>query len=128
MTVAKPKSVKKKLMEADNRNSRTIATANTSREESRMNFRLASEVKERVARAAALTGQDLTEFAVTALSEKADTVISRHDQILLGSKDYNLFLDVLAETSISEPSERSSAAAERYRQGTRKGVRFSLAD
>lgn len=98
------------------------------REESRMNFRLASDLKQRVARAAALAGQDLTEFAVAALSEKADVIIERHDQMFLGSEEYNFFLDALADTNAAAPSERSRATAERYRQGRRKGVRYRLAD
>jgi uncharacterized protein (DUF1778 family) len=99
-----------------------------SREQSRMNIRLAPAIKERVARAAALSGQDLTEFAVATLSEKADLVIERHDHLLLGSEEHEFFLNTLAEAIIQEPSERSRTAAEKYRQGSRKGVRYTLAD
>jgi len=130
MPVTKPKKTDKKLVVAAINNLNAAGSFNHSKE-SRMNFRLATDIKERIARAAALTGQDLTEFAVSALSEKADVIIERHDQMLLGSKDYNFFLDALAETTVSEPSEpseRSRAVAERYRQGTRKGVRYQLAD
>ena len=103
--------------------------AGHSQEQSRLNFRLAPEIKAKVARAAALTGQDLTEFAVSTLSEKAAEVIERHDQTLLGSADYDFFLETLAETgALPAPSERSLAAAARYRRGTRKGVRRHLAD
>lgn len=96
--------------------------------QSRMNIRLAPAIKERVARAAALSGQDLTEFAVATLSEKADLVIERHDHLLLGSEEHEFFLNALAEPIIQEPSERSRSAAEKYRQGSRKGVRYTLAD
>lgn len=58
---------------------------------SRMNFRLASEVKARVARAAALAGQDLTEFAVAALSEKADETIEKQESVFLSRRDYKFF-------------------------------------
>lgn len=98
------------------------------REQSRMNFRLAPEIKERVARAASLAGQDLTEFAITTLIEKADEVLERHDNLLLGSEDYYFFLDALSETKIPKPSARSFEVATRYRSGTRKGVRYRLAD
>ncbi len=104
------------------------STSPSTTEQSRMNIRLAPIIKERVARAAALSGQDLTEFAVATLSEKAEIVIERHDHFLLVSEDYELFLNTLAETNVQEPSERSRSAAERYRQGTRKGVRYTLAD
>ena len=96
--------------------------------EGRLNFRLALDIKERVARAAALTGQDLTEFAVAALNEKAGEVIERHDHLLLGSKDYEFFLDILSATEVSKPSDRSLKTAERYRRGKRKGVRYKIAD
>lgn len=95
---------------------------------SRMNFRLASEVKTRVARAAALAGQDLTEFAVTALSEKADETIEKHESVFLSHSDYDYFLSVLDGKHEQESSERSLAAAERYRMGKRKGARHDLAD
>ena len=96
--------------------------------EGRLNFRLALDIKERVARAAALTGQDLTEFAVAALNEKAGEVIERHDQLLLGSKDYEFFLDILSSKKVSKSSGRSLEAAEKYRRGKRKGARYTLAD
>lgn len=107
---------------------KTIVTQKKNmREQSRMNFRLAPEIKQRVARAAALTGQDLTEFAVTALSEKADQIIERHDQMLLGSEDYEFFLNALEEKT-AKPSEKLRESAENYRRGTRKGVRYELVD
>lgn len=94
---------------------------------SRMNFRLSSEVKDRVARAAALAGQDLTEFAVTTLSEKADAVLARHESLLLNQEEYRFFLNAL-DDEMREPSEKSRAAAEKYRRGSRKGVRYIVAD
>ncbi|HEX8377985.1 MAG TPA: DUF1778 domain-containing protein [Pedobacter sp.] len=103
-------------------------TMSQSREQSRMNIRLAPAIKERVARAATLSGQDLTEFAVATLSEKADLAIERHDHLLLGSEEHEFFLNALAEPIIQELSERSRSAAEKYRQGSRKGVRHTLAD
>ena len=99
-----------------------IATRN----KDRMNFRLDPEIKERVARAAAIMGQELTDFAVSALSEKADEVLGRHESLLLTSEDYQFFLAALDEDR--ETSERSRAAAKRYRRGRREGVRYRLAD
>lgn len=98
---------------------------------SRMNFRLASEVKARVARAAALAGQDLTEFAVAALSEKADETIEKHESVFLSRSDYNFFLNVLdgkGNVEAEEPSERSRTTAEKYRRGKKSGARYHLAD
>ena len=125
MAVAKPrKSIKKSTETVEGT---SFVDAAQSREQSRINIRLAPAVKERVARAAALSGQDMTEFAVATLSEKADLIIERHDHLLLGSEDYAFFLNALDETT-PEPSSRSLSIAEKYRQGTRKGVRYVLAD
>lgn len=96
--------------------------------QSRLNFRLAPEIKKRIARAAALTGRDLTEFAVAALNEKAEEVLERHDHLLLVSKDYHFFLDALSVKDAPKPSNRSIRTAENYRKGKRKGVRYHLAD
>ena len=105
----------------------SIVKSNTISEPSRMNIRLAIEIKERIVKAAILSGQDLTEFAVATLSKKADEIIERHDNLFLGSEDYQFFLNALSENS-SKPSEKSQQIAERYKQGIRKGVRYHLAD
>lgn len=93
-------------------------------EKDRMHFRLDPKIKGRVARAAAITGQGLTDFAVSTLSEKADEILARHDTILLTSDEYNFFLKALDDDR--KPSKRSRAAARRYRSGRRKGVRHHV--
>jgi uncharacterized protein (DUF1778 family) len=93
----------------------------TTKNKDRLNFRLAPEIKNRVARAAAITGQDLTAFAVSTLSEKANEVIKDHDELPLNSEESQFFLRVLDEKR--KPSERSRNASERYRRGRRKGVK-----
>ena len=97
-------------------------------EQSRLNFRLTPEIKSRVVRAATIVGQDLTEFAVSTLSQKADEVLEKHDNLLLGTADYQFFLDALSVTKARKPSRKSLQAATKYRQGVRKGVRYQLAD
>ncbi len=94
----------------------------TTSEKDRMHFRLDSKIKARVVRAAAITGQGLTDFAVSTLSEKADQILERHDTVVLTSGDYDYFLKALADDK--KPSRRSRAAAGRYRRGRRKGVRY----
>lgn len=100
----------------------TTARKTTTRSKDRMNFRLAPEVKARVARAAAITGQGLTDFAAAALSEKADEVLARHTSIVLNADEYDFFLRSLSESN--KTSARSRAAAARYRRGRRRGVRY----
>ncbi len=48
----------------------------------------------------------------------------RRDTISLTSDDYRFFLKALDDDR--KPSKRSRAAAERYRSGRRKGVRYSV--
>jgi uncharacterized protein (DUF1778 family) len=90
-----------------------------------MNFRLDPKIKARVARAAAIAGQGLTDFAVSTLSEKADQILARHDEIFVTSDEYGFFLNALAGPH--KPSKRSCAAATLYRQGRRKGLRYHVA-
>jgi uncharacterized protein (DUF1778 family) len=99
-----------------------VSTAN----KDRMNFRLDPDIKARVTRAAAISGQGLTDFAVSALSERADEILERHDSLLLNAKDYDFFLKSLDNSR--KPSQRSQAAAARYRRGRRKGVTYRFAD
>lgn len=105
-----------------------ITKNKAARQQSRLNFRLSPEIKARVARAATVVGQDLTEFAVSTLSQKADEVLEKHDNVLLGSADYQFFLDALSQTETGKPSKKSQKAADKYRRGTRKGARYELAD
>src|SRR2546428_11286661 len=91
----------------------------------RMHFRLAPEIKDRVTRAAAITGQGLTDFAVSALSERANKILERHDNLTLDAEDYSFFLKSLDRSR--KPSKSSRAAAARYRQGRREGVRHRVA-
>ena len=101
---------------------RNIKTSN----KDRMHFRVDPEIKARVTRAAAITGQGLTDFAVAALSKRADEILERHERILLNRNDYNFFLRSLDRTT--RPSRRSRTAASRYRTGRRKGIEYHFAD
>ncbi len=98
------------------------------REQSRLNVRLTPEIKEKIARAATIYGQDLTEFAVSTLIQKAEEILANHDVLLLESADYRFFLDALDETDSGEPSEKSRKTAKKYQRGIRKGVKHHLAD
>lgn len=91
-------------------------------EKDRMHFRLDPKIKARLVRAAAIAGQGLTDFAVSTLSEKADQILERHDTIVLTGDDYKFFLRALDDDK--KPSKRARTAAERYRKGSRKGVRY----
>jgi uncharacterized protein (DUF1778 family) len=89
-----------------------------------LNFRLDPEIKARVVRAAAITGQEVTDFTVATLNEKASEILACHDSLTLDGDDYQFFLNALADNR--KPSKRSRDAARRYRQGQRKGVTYHV--
>jgi len=65
--------------------------------DARLNIRLRPDIKERIERAANLSGKSLTDFAVNALSETADGVIEHHQTTTMSDKDRDIFLRVLDE-------------------------------
>ena len=64
----------------------------------RIDMRLSADHKELIERAAALTGQPLSRFAVATLVEHAQEVITRHEQTSLSQRDWSAFLHILDET------------------------------
>ncbi len=99
-----------------------VSTAN----KDRMHFRLDPDIKARVARAASIAGQGLTDFAISALRERADEILERHDTVSLDDEAYSFFLAALEHRRKASPTSRAAAA--RYRRGRRKGVRYQVAD
>ncbi|HEY0394807.1 MAG TPA: DUF1778 domain-containing protein [Candidatus Elarobacter sp.] len=78
----------------------------------RAQFRPSAEQKELFVRAAALTGQSLSEFMRTAVEERAKRVIEEHERIVLTERGRKTFLDAL--TNPPRPNDRLAALAERY--------------
>jgi len=52
----------------------------------RLHFRRALAIRARVTGAASITGQRLTDFAISALSERADKMLERHDTLLFDAR------------------------------------------
>ena len=77
----------------------------------RLDMRLSAEHKELLERAAAITGQAVTSFAVSNLLEKAREVIEQHTRTVLGREDHERFLEIL--NSDDEPAPALLKAAER---------------
>lgn len=71
--------------------------------DARLNIRLRPDIKERIERAANLSGKSLTDFAVNALSETADGVLEHHEAATLSDRDREIFLRVLDERA--KPNE-----------------------
>lgn len=84
----------------------------TTEHDARLNFRLSREIKNRVERAAAVSGQSVSDFAVSALARTADDVLERYQTIVLGDAERDFFLALL--NAEQEPSEKTKEAVRRY--------------
>lgn len=79
----------------------------------RLDMRLTSEQKDLLERAAAISGQALTGFALSHLLETARELIERHERTVLSLRDGSRFRDILdADT---EPAPTLVAALRRRR-------------
>lgn len=83
-------------------------------ETARLNFRLPPEAKEKIERAAIVSGVTTTDFAIHALVSSADEVLERHHVTTLSDRDRNLFLAMLGADE--EPNEALKNAAETHRR------------
>jgi uncharacterized protein (DUF1778 family) len=70
---------------------------------SRLNFRLPSEVKEKIERAAVVSGLTVTDFAIHSLIASAEDVLERHQATVLSNRDRDLFLALVE--SDEKPNE-----------------------
>jgi uncharacterized protein (DUF1778 family) len=61
----------------------------------RLSLRLDAHAKMLIERAAVITGQTLTDFAVSNLSHSAMAIIERHDRLVLTDRDRDRFLKAL---------------------------------
>ena len=94
---------------------------------SRLNVRVPQDIKARIAQAASIVGQDLTEFTVSTLNERAVKVLEEHEAFVLTENERRAFLDILA-APVPEPTKRSLEAAAIYKRGVRRGPVYEFAD
>ncbi len=80
----------------------------------RLNFRLPSETKEKIERAAVAEGLTITDFAVHALVDVADEVLERHHVRILTDRDRDLFLAILDDDD--EPNEALKGTFDAHRE------------
>lgn len=79
----------------------------------RLDFRLQSEHKALIERAAGVAGQTVTQFAIATLVKAAHQSIQQASLTELSTRDRDVFLDML--DSSAEPSAALKKAAKRYR-------------
>lgn len=84
----------------------------------RLDFRLPEADKQLLESAAAMSGQSITDFALSALRARAAEVKERYERTKLTDEDRALFLAIVDN---SEPSESLERAAAKYKADIRKG-------
>lgn len=70
----------------------------------RLDMRLTSEQKDLLERAATLSGQPLTGFALSHLLQTARELIEQHERTALTLRDGRRFLDILESTEAPAPA------------------------
>ena len=79
----------------------------------RINFRLPTDIKDVIERAAIASGQSITDFAIQTLVQTAHEVLERQQVRTLSDRDRDIFLAMLDdETEPNEALRRAFAARE----------------
>jgi uncharacterized protein (DUF1778 family) len=90
------------------------AMTGAAKNDARLNFRLASDLKRTIEEAAALTGQTVSEFAVSTLVRNARKVIDERRRMELSRRDRELFVKLLDQEA--KPNKALVAAARKYKK------------
>jgi uncharacterized protein (DUF1778 family) len=85
---------------------------------SRLNFRLPIELKERIEKAAIISGLTVTDFAISVLGNSADEVLEKHQTRTLSNKDRDIFLEMLENPP--QPNEALLNAVKEYKTRVKK--------
>ncbi len=85
-----------------------------SRSDARLNFRLPSDLKNVIERAAGYLRQSVSEFAVSALVRSAHDVIERHDRTELSGRDREI--SNMLDDADAVPNAELAKADEKYKQ------------
>ena len=81
--------------------------------DARLDFRLNRQVKEVIEQAAAVSGQSVSDFAVSALYRTAKEVLEREQTARLSNRDRDVFIAML--DSDAKPNDALKRAAKRYK-------------
>lgn len=112
---------------ATNWNTMSLTIEKKTGTNSRLNVRLTPDLKARIRRAATVLGQDLTEFAVSTLNDRAVEILEEYDSMVLSENERRAFLDILAGDAPA-PTKRALESAKKYKSGVKKGVSYEFAD
>ncbi len=94
----------------------------TPKKQARLALRLSEDHKQRIERAAAMTGQTLNSFVSTEIVRRADEILEKEEVRRLSNRDRDIFLALL--DADPEPTEAAKEAAARFNQGRHDGARY----
>jgi len=86
--------------------------------EARIHIRSSTEEKREFEEAAALEGEELSEFLRKSARMRAKKVLEEHNKITLSNRDRDVFLEALANPP--KPSSTLKQAMKRYRSNVKK--------
>jgi uncharacterized protein (DUF1778 family) len=92
----------------------TMSTSRVSKRSSRLNTRLTPEQKELFEHAAAVSGQTLTQFVLSAVRQAAEIAIQQHEVITLSLRDMQMVMEALKHPKPANAALRE--AAQFYRE------------
>jgi uncharacterized protein (DUF1778 family) len=92
-----------------------VVPASEESKSARLSCRIRLKVKEQAEAAARLLGQSITDFAETALEEKAQHVLADNERIVLSARAFEAFVAAISGEP-EKPSEKLLAAVDFYKQ------------
>jgi len=87
----------------------------SSGKDSRLNFRLPSELKDVIEEAATAMGQSVSDYAIATLVKNSQAILQQSQSTTLSAKERRAFMALLDETE-AKPNRALSAAAKRYKK------------
>jgi uncharacterized protein (DUF1778 family) len=95
---------------------KTMAIQTPLKEKSaRLSCRIRPQVKEQAEEAARILGQSITDFAESALEEKAKAILAENERITLSAAAFTEFLAAISGEP-EKPSEKLLSAVEAYKR------------
>jgi uncharacterized protein (DUF1778 family) len=87
----------------------------SSGKDSRLNFRLPSELKDVIEEAATAMGQSVSDYAIATLVKNSQAILQQSQSTILSAKERRAFTALLDETD-AKPKRALSEAAKRYKK------------
>jgi uncharacterized protein (DUF1778 family) len=90
--------------------------------DTQFNIRMAPDNKRKVERAAKVAKQTLTEFAESAVLDRAEEILAHHERILLSDRDFDIFVCIMEGDTV--PTRTAIREAKEFSRGRMEGSRY----